>query len=294
MQLAARPLLLALACAAFAQTPAFEVASVKPSEPITPAMVQSGRLKMGVSIDSLHVRIDKFSLYELIALAYQIKGHQISGPDWMVTARYDIQAKLPDGGKRGQIPAMLQTLLAERFGMRVHRENRDLNVSALVVAPGGPRLKPSPVEEAAPRVPGGPLQGGMTVAAGGAVTATGPSGDSKITPGENGNLHVENKKMTLANFAGFIGRYCELPVLDMTGLAGSYEMEFDVSGEEVRNAARPHGFAIPPPPGGDAPSDPSGTSLVASLRRLGLKLDRRKAPIEVLVIDKVEKIPTEN
>jgi len=287
-------LLLALACAAFAQTPAFEVASVKPAEPITPALVQSGRLKMGVSIDSIHVRIDKLSLFELIALAYQIKGHQISGPNWMVTARYDIQAKLPEGGKRGQVPAMLQTLLAERFGMRVHRENRNLNISALVVAPGGPHLKPSPVEEAAPQVPGGPISGGISVAAGGAATSTGPSGDSKVTPGENGNIHVENTKMTLANFAGFIGRYCELPVLDMTGLQGAYEMQFDVSGEEVRNAARAHGFAIPPPPAGEALSDPAGVSLVSSLRRLGLKLESRKAPIEVLVIDKVEKVPTEN
>ena len=71
-------------------------------------------------------------------------------------------------------------------------------------------------------------------------------------------------------------------------------MKFDVSGEEARNGARAHGVAIPPSPGGDAASDPTGVSLVASLRKLGLKLERRKAPIEVLVIDKVEKVPTEN
>jgi uncharacterized protein (TIGR03435 family) len=124
----------ALACAAFAQTPAFEVASVKVSEPITPALVQSGRLHMGVTIDSINVRISKLSMLELVALAYQIKGDQISGPDWISTQRYDIQAKLPEGGSRGQVPAMLQTLIAERFGMRFHREARDFNVFALVVA----------------------------------------------------------------------------------------------------------------------------------------------------------------
>ena len=250
------PAVLALACACFAQTPAFEVASVKRSEPITPAMVQSGRLHMGVSIDSLHVRISQLSLYELTALAYQVKGHQISGPDWMVTERYDIQAKLPEGSRRGQVPAMMQTLLAERFGMRVHREKRELSVYALVVANGGPRLKPSAVEDVTPQTADGPIQGGTTVSAGGAAISTGPAGDSKISPGQDGNLHVENKKMTLARFADFIGRYSELPVVDSTGLKGTYEMEFDVSGEEVRNAARAHGVAVPPPAGRTAKPRP--------------------------------------
>ena len=290
------PAVLALACAAFAQTPAFEVASVKRSEPITPAMVQSGRLHMGASVDSLHVRISQLSLFELTALAYQVKGHQISGPDWMVTERYDIQAKLPDGGRRGQVPAMLQALLAERFGMRLHRENRELSVYALVVANGGPRLKASPVEDRVPQAADVPIQGGTTVGARGAAISTGPGGDSKITPGQDGNLHIENKKMTLARFANFIGRYTELPVVDLTALEGAYEMEFDVSGEEVRNAARAHGVAIPPPAAAaaEAPSDPSGVSLASSLRKLGLKLESRKAPTEVLVIDKVEKVPTAN
>jgi uncharacterized protein (TIGR03435 family) len=288
------PAVLALACATFAQTPAFEVASVKRSEPITPALVQSGRLHIGVSIDSLHVRISQFSLYELTTLAYQVKGHQISGPDWMVTERYDIQAKLPEGSRRGQVPAMMQTLLAERFGMRLHRENRELNVYALVVANGGPHLKPSSAEDV--QAAEGPIQGGTTVGAGGAAISSGAAGDSRISPGQDGNLHIENKKMTLARFADFIGRYSELPVVDLTGLKGSYEMEFDVSGEEVRNAARAHGFAVPPPVAadGEAASDPAGVSLASSLRRLGLKLESRKAPAEVLVIDKVDKVPTAN
>jgi uncharacterized protein (TIGR03435 family) len=285
---------LAVACTACAQTPAFEVASVKQAEPITPALVQSGRLHIGVSIDSMHVRASQYSLYDLTALAYQIEGHQISGPDWMVTERYDIQAKLPEGSRREQVPAMIQTLLAERFGMRVHRENREISVYALVVAGGGARLKAWAEEEVSPQTAGGPIQGGTTVSAGGAAVSTGASGESKITPGQDGNLHVENKKMTLARFADFIGRYSERPVIDSTGLTGVYEMEFDVSGEEVRNAARAHGVAVPPPAGGEAASDPSGVSLASSLRRLGLKLESRKAPVEVLVIDRVEKAPTAN
>ena len=288
---------LALACAAYAQTPAFEVASVKPSEPITPEMVQSGRLQIGVTIDALNVRLRQYSLFDLTCLAYQVKAHQVSGPDWMTTERYEIQAKLPEGGRRGQVPAMLQTLLAERFGMRMHRENREFNVYAVVVAKGGHHLKPSAIEDTAPADPGGPIRGGTAVAAGGTMVSTGPGGDSRTTPGPGGNLHIENKRMTMAGFASLINRYCDRPVIDMTGLEGAFEMEFDISGEEVRNGARAHGVVIPPPAGttpADAASDPAGVSLASSLQKLGLKLESRKAPAEVIVIDRVEKVPTAN
>jgi uncharacterized protein (TIGR03435 family) len=287
----------ALACSAFAQTPAFEVASVKISEPITPALVQAGRVQIGVTIDSSNVRMSKYSLYDMTALAYQVKSYQLSAPGWMVTERYDVQAKLPEGASRGQVPAMLQTLLAERFGMEIHREMRERGVYALVVAKGGPRLKPASVEAGA-TAPEGQLRGGIAVAAGGAMATTSPGGNSRITPGPGGNLHIENSRMTLAAFADFINRYCDQPVIDMTGIKGAFDMEFDVSGDEVRAAARSHGVVIAPRPGdaptADAVADPSGVSLASSLERLGLKLESRKAPIETIVVDKALKVPTAN
>jgi uncharacterized protein (TIGR03435 family) len=286
----------ALACTALAQTPAFEVASVKPSEPITPAMVQAGRLNIGVSIDALNVRISKFSLFDLTILAYQVKPYQVTGPQWMATARYDIQAKLPEGGKRGQVPAMLQTLLAERFGMQIHRERREFNVYALVAAKGGNRLKPAAPEDAAVAPPP-QIRGGIAVGPGGAMVSTAPGGDCKITPGQGGNLHLECKRITMARLADNISRYFERPLIDMTGIDGAYEIEFDVSGEEVRAAARAHGVALPPPAdpaAAEAAADPSGVSLASSLQRLGLKIESRKTPAEVIVVDKAEKVPTEN
>ena len=284
----------ALACAAFSQPPEFEVASVKPSEPITPEMVRSGRLHMGASIDAKSVRISKLSMLELICLAFQVKGHQVSGPNWMTTERYDIEARVPEGGRRGQVPAMLQTLLTERFGMRVHRESREFNVYTLVVAKGGAHLKPSELPEA-PAAEGGPIRGGTSVEAGGTAVRTGPAGDSRVTPGPGGNLHIENKRMTMAGLAEFINRYCGRPVVDMTELKGAYEMDFDISGEEVRAAAQAHGVALPPrPDAGEGASDPAGVSLASSLGKLGLKLDSRKVPAEVIVVDDVRKVPTEN
>ena len=250
---------------------------------------------MGVTIDALNVRISKLSMFELIALAFQVKGHQISGPTWMVTERYDIQAKLPEGGKRGQVPAMLQTLLGERLGLRYHKETRELNMYALVVAKSGARLKTAAEEPdtAAAPAPGGQIRGGASVGPGGTITSSGPGGAMRVTPGAGGNLHIESKNATMAGFVSFIGRYFDLPLVDMTELKGNYEIECDVSGEEVRTAARSHGVTVPPPTA-DAASDPAGVSMRASLEKMGLKLETRKVPAEVIVVDKVEKIPTEN
>lgn len=284
---------LALACAGFAQPAAFEVASVKPSEPITPAMVNSGRLHIGVTIDKLNVRISQFSMYDLMLLAFQMKGHQMSGPSWMINERYDIQAKLPEGASRGQVPAMLQTLLADRFHLTYHKEMRDVPVYALVAGKDGPKLKASAKEEGE-ATPSGQIRGGVAVSAGGGSVSTGPTGNSRVTPGEGGNQHVEAVKMTMPAFANLIGRYCELAVVDMTGIAGTYDMEFDVSGEEIRNAARAHGVAIRTTPPSETPADPSGVSLRLSLVKLGLKLESRKTPVEVIVIDRLDKVPTEN
>jgi uncharacterized protein (TIGR03435 family) len=284
---------LALSCAGWAQTPAFEVASVKMAEPITPELVQSGRLQMGVTIDAHYVRISQFSMLELVALAYQVKGHQLSVQPWMTTQRYDIRAKLPEGAPRGQVPAMLQALLAQRLGVKTHRENREIKAYALVVAKDGPKLKGAAPERAEAPAAGGQIRGGLAVSAGGQVAVMSPGSDLRMTPGANGNMHLEAKRITLQRFAEAINRYCDLPVLNLTELEGSYELEVDVSGEEVRNAARARGAVIPTP-AGDGASDPSGVSLRASLQKLGLRLEGRKLPVEVLVVDEALKVPTEN
>lgn len=282
---------LALACAAYAQTPAFEVASVKLSEPITPALVQSGRLNIGVTIDATHVRISKLSLSDLVRLAYQIKDYQYAGPSWMNDQRYDIQAALPEGGKRGQVPAMLQTLLAERFKLVIHRESQEIAVFALVTAKDGHHLKPAAPPD--PAAPSPQIRGGATVV-GNAAVRSGPDGSSRMTPLPGGNVRVESARMTLTAFADVLHGYTERPVLNMTGIEGAYDMEFEVGAEEFRNARRAHGAPVPPTPAGDTPADPAGVSLASSLQKLGLKLESRKAPVEVIVVDKAERLPTEN
>src|SRR5216684_8699142 len=140
-----------LATSVFAQTPAaaFEVASIKPAAPIasiTPAMIQSGKLRLGVSVVGARVDIGYMSLADLIRTAYDVKPHQISGPDWMAAERFNITAKLPDGATKDQVNVMLQALLAERFKLTVHRETKERPVYALIVGKGGPKLRESEPE----------------------------------------------------------------------------------------------------------------------------------------------------
>lgn len=284
---------LALACAAWAQSPAFEVASVKQSEPITPELVQSGRLQMGVTIDASYVRISKLSMLELLCLAYQVKGHQLSVQPWMYNERYDIQAKLPEGGSRGQVPAMLQTLLAQRFELKTHREKRELKVYALVVAKDGPKMTAAAPAEPQPPAPGGQIRGGLAVSPGGQVSSMSARGNMQMTPGPNGNMHLVSKRITMQGLVETIARYCDLPLLNMTELEGSYEVEVDVSGEEIRNVARGHGAVIRTP-AGEGASDPAGVSLRSSLAKLGLRMEVRRMPVDVMVVDGALKVPIEN
>jgi uncharacterized protein (TIGR03435 family) len=115
-------------------------------------------------------------------------------------------------------------------------------------------------------------------------------------------MRLEIAKMTLATFADFLGRFVDRPVVDMTELKGSYQMALDLSMQDLMIAARAAGVAVPMGRGGaeaarqpaDVASDPSGGSIFAAVQQLGLKLDSRKAPIDLIVIDQVQKTPTEN
>jgi uncharacterized protein (TIGR03435 family) len=80
-------------------------------------------------------------------LAYKVKRHQVVAPDWVFTERYDILAKMPEGSNKDQVPEMLQLLLAERFGLKFHRESKEQSIYALVVGKGGHKMKEAPPDE---------------------------------------------------------------------------------------------------------------------------------------------------
>ena len=266
-----------------AAPPSFEVATIKINK--SGENNQFIRRQPGgrVTVTNLPARF-------LVTFAYQLAQFQLTGgPSWIGSDRFDMVAKLegnPEFPAPGQGPDPIQlamrTLLAERFKLKVHRETREMDIYALVLAkPGagpGPKLKPSTVDcsdRARGRSGQPPAQGPPPIPPTGIVPCS-----IMGTPG-------------LIRFGGFpisqittmLGGQTGRMVVDRTGLTGNWEFELSFSPEQ-RGA---------PPPGADAPvADPNLPSLFTALQeQLGLKLEGTKGPVEVLVIDSIEK-PTED
>jgi uncharacterized protein (TIGR03435 family) len=301
--------LLFAACAAFGQTPAakrvFDVATIRPAPPLDQAKVMSGQFRVGMSVDGNRVDIRFFSLSDLIRTAYKVKQFQISGPDWMSTDRWEVQAKMPDGATKDDVPEMLQALLVERFKLQIHRDSKEQSVYGLIVGKGGPKLKPSPadapVAEDAPKVPSNQLS--FNQDSKGVMVKTG-EGATRMSPGPGGTMHIETDKMSMEKFAEMLSGFVDRPVVDQTELKGNYQVALDISMDDLRNVARKAGMAVPmggapggaAAAGGAAPlaSDPSGPTLFNAVQQLGLKLEPKKTPVETIVVDHLEKTPTEN
>jgi uncharacterized protein (TIGR03435 family) len=278
--------------------PAFEVATIKPAPQITAAMAAAGQLHVGMKVDSARVDIGYTSLAELIRYAFEVKLHQISGPEWMSDQRWDVLAKIPDGAPASQVPQMLQALLAERFGMKVHRESKEMRVYGLEVAKGGPKLKESPPEQAPD--PGGvrsedkPLQVVASRDNMSSVTSGAGHGITKTEMRADGSMHLESSKMTLAMLCEALSFYLDRPVVDLTQLTGNYVVELEFSGADIRFAYAKAGAAAYGPAATDGASEPVGASLITSVQKLGLKLEAQQAPIETIVVDHLERNPREN
>lgn len=260
----------------------FEVASVKKS-----ATPEPGQYNMGLHIDGAMVSCTYLSLKSYISMAYQVPDTRINGPEWLDSERFDIVAKLPTGG-RDQLRAMIQSLLADRFKLVLHKGSKEFPVYALVVGKNGPKLKESSPD---PEIESAAAKSNVNVdvagGRGGTVVNFGPG--SYISYGLN---KFEAKNVALANLVDSISRFVDRPVVDMTNLSGRYDLTLEYSIEELRNLVRASGTdprQIPDIPG----TDPT-ISIFGSLEAVGLRLEPRKAPLEVLMIDHIEKTPTEN
>jgi uncharacterized protein (TIGR03435 family) len=302
--------------AAFGQTassnPTFEVATVKPALDMDKLreLARAGKMpRLGVHIEGSQARYTYMSLRRLIANAYKVREYQVTGPPWLATERFDIVAKLPEGTTKDDAPKMLQALLTERFKLAAHLDTQERPVLALVVAKDGPKLKesppdPAPIDDNAPRKPGG-MNGQAQNAAGSRTPNTAVRSTTTTRAGMR-IITMESSKVTMAGFANILNDFLQMggeggwPVVDMTELKGNYQVSAELS--LAGASARAQGMNVPPPAGGawstspaSEASDPGGVStLSASLKKLGLRLEPRKAPVEQVVIDHVEKTPTEN
>ena len=219
---------------------------------------------------------ENWNLSNLVTYAYGIERYQYSGPSWMDEARFDVQAKVPSGATKEDLKLMVQDLLKERFGLQFHREKKEMPVFELTVAKGGPKLKESveeaPKDSAAPPAPSGPLK----LAADGYPDL----GKNFTMAWMNGRARWQDPKGTMAGFASMLAGQLSRPVFDATGLKGTYQMS-------LFWAAESRG------PNADE-AEPGPTIYVAIQEQLGLKLEQKQGTVEMLIVDKAEKVPTEN
>jgi uncharacterized protein (TIGR03435 family) len=279
-----------------AESLTFEVASVKPSAPIRQGdRVYFGPPRGGPGTPGPgQITWSYATLKALLTAAYDTKAYQVSGPAWLDTERYDIAVKVPAGATKEQVNAMWQNLLAERFGLKLHHESTEFPVEELVVAKGGPKLKETTEDLTAPLPPGPPQLKNSELSGPGMVTTISPRG-SNIA-----RARTIAKAQPLSKLTELLGNQIRRPVLDKTGLTGKYDfnLEFtlDLFGLPLAPPGQPGpgpGVAAPSDRAGDSASEP-GPTLADAVQQLGLRLVASRANLDVLVIDKAEKVPTEN
>jgi uncharacterized protein (TIGR03435 family) len=268
-------MVLSLTVCAIAQ-PQFEVASIKPSAP-------GGRGMYIRTLPGGRVNIANMTLKEMIVLAYRIQPFQISGgPPWFDSIHYDVSAKAESAPKPGEVPQMIQALLADRFQLTFRRETKELPIYAMVLAKKDGKLGPSLTETKegsctmpdltkppTPPEPGKPLPRNC--------------GQMMMNPGRIRAVSVPVKDMT-----PILSRMLGRTVIDQTGLAGNYDFTMEWTPDDIQLAQMPPDAPKP------APSDTTGPSIFTAIQeQLGLKLESRKGPVEIFVIDRAEK-PTEN
>ena len=279
-----------LACPAFAQAPQFEVATVKPSAPGPEQQV-----KVGVHIDGAQIRVVGLTLRDYVGIAYRTKVAQVSGPDWTANDRFDISATLPAGSTTAQLPEMLQALLADRFGMKVHKEKKEFPVYALLPGKGPLKLKERPPDsdgDADKDDPKGTVNVAASGSAAGVSVNLGHGSSWSFVPNR-----FEAKKLTMEQFAANLERFADRPIVDMTGLKGQYDLAFDVNPEDyrpmlIRSAI--YAGEVMSPRAMRLLESTSSAPLADAVQQTGLKLEARKAPLDVLVIDEASKTPTAN
>jgi uncharacterized protein (TIGR03435 family) len=269
---------------AFAQaSPTFGVASVRPSPDGPPAQGQAG-----VHITKNQARFAYLSLRDYLSIAFSVPIHQVSGPEWINSARFDIAATMPEHATDADFPKMMEALLRDRFKLQAHRESRESPVLALEVGRNGTRLVATPDDT--------PKDAPFSVTSSG--SAQGVSADlgngSSFTLTNN---RFEFRKVTMQSLADTLGRFMRYPVLDRTGLDGRFDIGFNIAPEDymplmIRSAVNA-GITLPPQ-ALQMLDAPSLGSVENGLRSLGLSLEERRAPLDHLIVDSMERTPTDN
>jgi uncharacterized protein (TIGR03435 family) len=231
---------------------------------------------IGMTADGAMVKYTNITLRDCIRAAYRVRDFQIVGPDWMTSARFEINARLPQGTSTDQIPEMLQALLLERFRLEIRRETKENNVYALTVGNGGAKLKPAEIK------------------ADDSPKALGPDGKPRplmmlrFLP--DGGVSITAPSASIGSFVDLMSRFTARPVVDLTGIEGQYDITLAFAQET--NPDLPAG--APPGPNIPAISAEPAPSVFDAVKQYGLRLEARRGPVEMLTVTHLEKTPTEN
>jgi uncharacterized protein (TIGR03435 family) len=302
--------LISLGSFAFGQVPlqsgqsklTFEVASVRPAAPLSGVEALIFQQRGGPeSADPGQISYTNIPLQRLVMMAYGIsEPYEISAPGWLDDERYDVVAKLDPSSTRDQLKVMLQNLLAERFGMTIHHETKNLSIYELVIAKGGSKVK-EVIETLSP-------SSAPADTAGRGATDVDANGLRQRAPGQIGlsmirlggpSTRFSARQQPISALTQVLQNPLGRTVVDGTGLRGKYDFNLDWTRDartsaNVRNTG---GAAVPAPVLGTADSqiDVGPPDLFTALQQqLGLKLEEKKGPVDVVVVDHAEKMPTKN
>lgn len=305
--------LLVAACLAHSQTIdkslTFEAASVKPAVPPTPdgrgmIMIQGPSGGPGTK-DPGRIHYPFMTMKSLLTNAFDVKNFQIVGPSWLDTERFDITATMPPNTTKEQFRAMLQNLLAERFKLTIHRDSKELPMYSLTVAKSGPKMKESAavatskddVDQPPPPLPSHPKIGGD----GFPILPPRPAGSPIATIMMNGRARLIAQQNTMQELADRLTGLTNRPVTDATALKAKYDFTLTFTPEGMNGPMGPIPPPPPPPSGGVNGASGAGAEAEtlpdifgAVQAQLGLKLEAKKGAVDMIVIDHIEKTPTEN
>ena len=236
----------------------YEAASIRPAAPDHPRGV--GQRGGPGTADPTRVTYGYFPLRLLLMTAYDLTNYQIDAEAPIDGDRFDIVATIPAGTTVQQERVMLQNFLIDRFHIKLHLETRTLSRYELSIARNGPKLTPHPGPA--------PIPGGINVA---------------VSKDHN---QMMARGAEIKDLIRVISDDSAKAVLDKTGLTGSYDWSFRYSREGL------DGFRTP---GGQAPDPSDAPSLATALEEsLGLKLELKRGPLEVLVVEAADKTPSQN
>jgi uncharacterized protein (TIGR03435 family) len=255
---AALTLILFAAAAAFGQSadaPAFDVASVKVSPPGTVPGERRRRDNIQVSPGTVTMR--GVSLKGAIRWAWHVTEFQVTGPDWLDSERYEIAGKAAGPATEEQLRLMMQSLLQERFKLALHRQTKELSAYVLVVGKNGPKVHETKTE-----------------------------GEASIDINQR-QLSVSVQRAPVSQLIDLMSNVLRAPVVDMTGLTGRYDLTLNVAKYAADMAAQGKSMD-------SAPADPQALISMILQEELGLKLEARKMPLELVIVDHAEKTPVEN